>query len=587
VTLPLNAGDDGPKRPWFDDDAIAVGDGPADFAPSLVSVGFIRAALRRSARFWRGMAVIGLLAGAGLYLASPPTYQASTTLLLTVGPEAQPGTVILNDQTIAQSRGVAGLAVHNLGLRQSVGSFLGSYKATPLTDRVLLITASAPSSNEAVRRANALAQAFLTFRADELQTQQQLESAGYDQQITQVKNHIKSISDQISQLAAQPVSSSQQAKLSALRAQRDGANSDLTALKQATAADKAATQVSTASMIGKSKVLDAASPLPPHSRPKHLILYAVAGFMLGLILGVSIVVVRALVSDRLRRRDDVARALGAPVKLSVSAMRVKRRFLSRPGLAAARGRDMQRIVAHLRDAVPKSSRGPAALAVVPIDDPQVAALSVASLAVSCAQQGKRVVVADLCRGAPAATLLGTKDPGVHTVSLDGAHLAVAVPDPDEVAPAGPFSPMPPQAQPTLASQVAAACASADLLLTLVALDPSVGGDHLATWAADAVVVVTAGRSSWTKIQSVGEMIRLAGTHLVSAVLVGADKTDESLGVTPAPEAGRAAIAGEAGRAAIAGEGSHSGGRGSSVTVDSGPRGDPSDDAPMSTRFMSR
>ena len=48
----------------------------------------------------------------------------------------------------------------------------------------------------------------------------------------------------------------------------------------------------------------------------------------------------------------------------------------------------------------------------------------------------------------------------------------------------------------------------------------------------AVAVVTAGRSSWTKINAVGEMIRLAGTRLVSAVLVGADKTDDSLGVVP-------------------------------------------------------
>ncbi|HUK73238.1 MAG TPA: hypothetical protein VLW50_31570, partial [Streptosporangiaceae bacterium] len=47
-----------------------------------------------------------------------------------------------------------------------------------------------------------------------------------------------------------------------------------------------------------------------------------------------------------------------------------------------------------------------------------------------------------------------------------------------------------------------------------------------------VVVVTAGRSSSTRIHAVGEMIRLAGTPLVSAVLVGADKTDESLGATP-------------------------------------------------------
>ena len=34
----------------------------------------------------------------------------------------------------------------------------------------------------------------------------------------------------------------------------------------------------------------------------------------------------------------------------------------------------------------------------------------------------------------------------------------------------------------------------------------------------------------------GEMIRLAGVRLDSVVLIGAEKTDESLGVTLTPEA---------------------------------------------------
>jgi hypothetical protein len=127
------------------------------------------------------------------------------------------------------------------------------------------------------------------------------------------------------------------------------------------------------------------------------------------------------------------------------------------------------------------------------------------------------------------------------VSVDGAQLIAAVPDPAEFAPIGPLRPTSPRAQTAAAGELAAACASADLLLTLITLDPSVGGEHLATWAADAVVVVTAGRSSWTKIHAVGEMIRLAGTRLASAVLVGADKTDESLGVAPPPDAGRDAV----------------------------------------------
>ena len=72
-----------------------------------------------------------------------------------------------------------------------------------------------------------------------------------------------------------------------------------------------------------SVVLDAAAPLP-HSRLKKLILDAALGLVVGLVLGVGIVVVRALVSDRLRRRDDVAQALGAPVTLSVGAVRPRR-----------------------------------------------------------------------------------------------------------------------------------------------------------------------------------------------------------------------------------------------------------------------
>ena len=73
------------------------------------------------------------------------------------------------------------------------------------------------------------------------------------------------------------------------------------------------------------------------------------------------------------------------------------------------------------------------------------------------------------------------------------------------------------------------------MLTLATLDPAFGGDHLATWATDAVAVVTAGESSAERIHAVGEMIRLAGMRLDSAVLVGADKGDESLGVALAPD----------------------------------------------------
>ena len=171
---------------------------------------------------------------------------------------------------------------------------------------------------------------------------------------------------------------------------------------------------------------------------------------------------------------------------------------------------MRRIVAYLRRAVPAGS-GDAALAAVCVDNARAVALPLVSLAVSCAREGQRVVVADLSGGTPAARLLGVRKPGVHEVCVRGVRLVVAVPGRDDVVPVGP-------AARRLAGRPARvghrgpdrACDSADLLLTLVALDPALGGEHVATWAANVIVVVTAGRSSPTRIHAVGEMIRLAG-----------------------------------------------------------------------------
>ena len=257
---------------------------------------------------------------------------------------------------------------------------------------------------------------------------------------------------------------------------------------------------------------------------------------MGLALGLGIVVVRALVSDRLRRRDDIAYALDAPVKLSVGTLRARRWLPTWPGRAAKRDLDMRRVIAHLRSAVPRSTQGPAGLAIVAVDNAPVVARAVAALATSYASQGDQVVTADLSSGAHMAHLLGVKSPGAHAVSHNGANFTIAVPDRDDAAPVGPLPPVTSPAGPAQAGDaLVASYASADLLLTLVTLDPALGGDHLATWATNAVVVVSAGQSSAERIHGVGEMIRLAGTRLDSVVLIGADKSDESLGLTRRPD----------------------------------------------------
>jgi len=539
-----NRGSNRPEWLWTPDDTDVEDQSP-DFNAGMASLGFIRAAIRRSARFCLVMAAAGLVIGAAVYLASPPAYQASTTLYLTVGPEATPGTAIANDQAVVQSRTVAQLALRKLGLQESVDSFLGSYTAVPLTDRVMVITVTATSGTGAVSQANALAAAFLQYSASQLEIQQKLLFRSLDQQVAQARQQVTALTGQINQLSAQPAD---RARLPSLRAQRDQAIATLDELVQSNNSDKASTQEATTAEIKQSQVLDAAAPIPPHSRLKHLLLYAVVGLIGALVLALGLVVLRALMSERLYRRDDVATALGAPVRLSTGKAGLSRWRPGRKGLAAAGTPAIRRIVAYLRSTAAAGSHGTPALAVVPVDDLQVPAISLVSLATSCAEQmGLRVMVADLCRTAPAARLLGVTDVGVHTVRVDRGNIIVAIPGDADVAPAGPLRHQAAEAQfPPCDKELAAAFAAADLLLTLAALDPSVGGDHLVTWAPDAVAMVTAGESSWTRIQAAAEMIRLSGVRLAAGVLVGADKTDESLGVTRSPGAGEGMRDAEAG-----------------------------------------
>ena len=530
VILPIN-GDNALSEPVKSyDEFAAVEDPPADSSTGLVSLGFLKAAVRRSGRFVFIAAVLGFLGGFGVYVGTPHPYQAATSVLVQLGPYEDINTSAADNQALWESRAVSELVVNKLGLQQNAGSFLTTYKVTIITNRVLVVTASASSSAAAVTRANALATEFLRFRAEQLQNEQSLVIQGLNQQISQAQQRVDALTAQISQVSAQPASASQKSQLTDLQAERVRAVTNVSNLEQTVSGKQATDQPFTTAAIKGSVVLDAGQPLK-HSQLKPLLFYVAIGLIAGLFLSIGIVILRALVSDKLRWRDEVALALGAPVTLSVGSDYRHRRLPNRRKTGAQEA-DVRRIAQHLNRAVPGTARGTGALAVVPVDDPVAAARSLVSLAVSRAHEGRQVVLADLVAGAPAARLLGTGEPGVGLVDVADTRLVVAVPERDELIPVGPLVRGPARVQRSaFTDEVAAAYASADLLLTLATLEPSLGGDYLSTWTENVVVLITAGRASWARIQAVGEMTRMSGSHLVSAVLTGADKSDETLGVT--------------------------------------------------------
>jgi capsular polysaccharide biosynthesis protein len=532
VARPNGAGDDLPDRIWAHDDFTPVQEFPvAELTAGYTSGAFIKAALRRRVRLWCAIAFIGVLIGFGLYVKFPPAYHATATILITNGPNENSATAMQTEATLAKSLPVAERAVQQLRLQQSVASFMAASNVTVTTDQVLTVTVGAPSGDAAVTRTNALATEFLQFRAAYLEAQQQDLVTELNQQQKQAQQRLDSITAQINVVSAEPSSATQRVELRRLQAQEADASNALSQVKGYVVSTLAAAKTTLDSMVQDSKVLDPAT-LTKHSRVKSVTLDVAGGFVGGMALGMGIAVVGALVSDRLRRRDEVAEALGAPVGLSVGVLRMPGWQRAIPRRAAKRGLDMRRVVSHLRNAVPGSSRGPASLAVIAVDDAHVAARAVAALAASYAREGKQVIVADLSGRTHLARLLRLKDTGMHPVSREGTNFLVTVPEPDDVAPVGPLQGSTLSAVPAQADKaLVVASNSADVLLTLATLDPAFGSEYLATWATDAVVMVTAGQSSEERIRGVREMIRVAETRLDSVVLVEADKNDQSLGVS--------------------------------------------------------
>jgi hypothetical protein len=517
-----------------------AGDQPVDEAVGLVSLAYIWAAIKRRKRLPLTLAVVGLLLGLGVFHKFPPAYEAQTSVYLTYGANEDPYSAVLDAQIIAQSRTVAQLAADSLGDHQSAASFEKSYTVLVLSNSVLEITAKGSSPAVAVSHASAVATQFLKLRDQMEENAEHVLVKSLQRELSADRKNLASLDSLIAKTKSESASPARQAELSGLAEEKTDATTALGSLQTALATDETGSE--TLPSVDGSVVLDPAA-LVVKSRVKEIGEYSLYGLVGGSALGLGIVVIAALGTDRLRRRDDVARALGAPVRLSVGGARLGR-SLRRRGLAGARDGDIQQIVAHLREVVPQGE-GRLNLAIVPVDDPStaVAAVSAVSLAEQYARSGARVIVADLASGVPAAALLGNREPGVRMVGLGESRVTLAVPEPDEFAPRGPFS-RNSAGRSRFTAAVSSAFGSADVLITLVTLDPAVGGEHLATWASKAVAVVTAGESSWTRLQSAGEMVRMGGPSLVSAVLVGADKSDWSLGLMPDPDA-PAGVAGTA------------------------------------------
>jgi capsular polysaccharide biosynthesis protein len=489
----------------------------SNYVGPFVSLRVVLAALRRRRRFWVAVAMVGLIAGMAVTVVIPRNYTAMATLVLAHNPNDDPTLDMATDAALLETAAVAQQVINRLGLHVTATKLMGQYTDVAVSDAVLQINVTGPTPQEAIRRARALVASFLSVRTTILESQNLAAVRVLQGQVSGIQRQETSLRQQIR--AGGSLAGESSSPLVAAIAQ------DITQvaqLEQTIATDN----LNTIQVIRGTQVL-VNGILIPHSAKKRLAVDGASGLVAGLALGIGIVAAQTIISDRIRRRDEFAAALRAPVSLSVGKirrpwwMRVRRlrRRLKRPN------QSVRRLARCLRSELAPAAPGYQGLAVVSIDSIEASVLAVAESARALCAEGKRVIVVDLSHGGLLGRVLGPRHSGTHETSIADTRLPAVVvvpPDADEAFAATSLLALPPPGQ-------TGTLPSTRIVLVLAELDPAVGAHYLGDLVSKAVVVGTTGRSSTSKVRANAEMLGVAGITVASGMLVAADHNDESVG----------------------------------------------------------
>jgi capsular polysaccharide biosynthesis protein len=490
-------------------------------ASGFVSLHFLRSALRRRWPVWVAAAVAGMLLGIAWTLAVPTKGQGTVTLMLAHDSGTDPAVAMATDVSLLRTRTVAQDVIDDLGLDMTPEVFQKTVAVTPVTSSVLQIDVAGPDDASAVARAEALSEAYLTFRGTQMKSQAQALVDGYQRQVDNLNHQVDTLTDQYKNLTAQGAEGQSQA--SEVLTQRSQAYGEISRIQQV----MEDTSLQSDSIVKASHVLDDPSAVP-QSGLKRIVINTMAGLILGLSMGVGLVLFQALTSGRLRRRDEVALALATPVRFSAGRISGPRKW--RPAVRRSPPEQGLEVLAQGLETALSASKGrQARLALVAVDDIPDSALVIARLAAHLADSGKAVFLVDLTASGPLEAAV--------TKALAGDQQGPRSVEPEIFRPEGPpaFALGPVGAAPHAHTELSkgdprrAAWSSADVVLTLAEVDPAVGVDHLTSWVDRVVLLVSAGRSSAERLRTAGELVRSAGLQLVFAMMCDADRTDESSG----------------------------------------------------------
>ncbi|CAL9592988.1 hypothetical protein SUDANB21_05277 [Streptomyces sp. enrichment culture] len=456
---------------------------PTAAAP-LLDLQALVVSVRRRRRLWGSLALLGLVLGAAVAVLLPPPPTAVAKVLVAHQDDQpnDPGTLIQTDVALLHTTRIADAALTSLDSSQSAEDFMEDYEGAGLTNNLMEIKATGDTGEEAVARAEAVAEAFVADHVRRIKEAAAADASTLIAQRDRLQKELDQVNEAIGDGPPEGSSPEESANLETLFARRAELSSRISDFSQRAAEAR----VGTPRLIAGTQIVDAPHTVK-HSLPLALATNGGIGLVLGLVLGLVIAAVASVVGDRPVLRRDIARHLGASVTAELS------RSALRPGLLWRRRRKRAartRLTSSLARTV-RSSTEPLAL-----------------LELGC-PRGAGVIALDLAR------TLAADEPVVVVDALPRHGLAGRRPksgDPEVVG-----------------VERAAALPSDRRRIGVASVAPGAAWSDLADLASRAVLVVRAGHGTTAWLHTVARQLADRRVEVAGVVLVDPDPRDRTDG----------------------------------------------------------
>lgn len=285
----------------------------------------LRRTLRALQRRWTILAaalVVGVALGSFLGLREPTVFVARSGVLLPPAALDASGKPLRNVSTevqIAGSSAVLSRAVERLEPRPTVRSLRRNVRVRALSPDILQITAESESSRRAARIADTVASAYVDYsggaameEADVHVAELRDQAAELDRRIIQLEGDMASARARLSEMDQQSQEALRQAALlDSVRLSQVETARELSSLNARIA------EVQLNAKLARRGVRVLETAIPPSTPTRTRLITSLGlGIVASLFVGVVLAIAREQGDRRLRTRDEIAQAVGAPILLS-------------------------------------------------------------------------------------------------------------------------------------------------------------------------------------------------------------------------------------------------------------------------------